>query len=129
MTPSRRSTLLFLIPVLAACAGKPEPARRSSADSAGNPAAYPTLPQVTSPPVVSQAPPAPDDSSVTWPELESLIRTHPDSLRAVMQTRARKVTVVFKSGHRYHATEPAINTVVKLLRTVDPSGQILIATE
>jgi hypothetical protein len=61
--------------------------------------------------------------------LAAAIRRRPDAIRAVQQTHSLKVTAVFKDGHRFHATEPQIDAILKLVREVDPAGQILIATE
>jgi hypothetical protein len=41
----------------------------------------------------------------------------------------RAVTVLFKDGRRYHATEPVIDEIIRLLKEVDPAGRVLIATE
>lgn len=73
--------------------------------------------------------PTPEDSTVSWPELVAIIRANPDSVRAVMQTHSRKVTALFKDGHRFHSTEPTIDAIVQLVRAVDPAGRILVATE
>ena len=62
-------------------------------------------------------------------ELERRLRATPESVRAVMQRHDRSVAVLFLDGRRYHGTEPTIDAIIALLRTVDPSGRILIATE
>ena len=69
------------------------------------------------------------DSALPWPELERRLRATPESVRAVMQRHDRSVAVLFLDGRRYHGTEPTIDAIIALLRTVDPSGRILIATE
>jgi tRNA C32,U32 (ribose-2'-O)-methylase TrmJ len=69
------------------------------------------------------------DSNVTWAYIERLVRANPESVRAVMQRHDRKVSIVFLDGRRYHATEPAIDGIIALVRDVDPAGRILIATE
>lgn len=69
------------------------------------------------------------DSAVRWADLATMVRTTPESVRAVMQRRDRRVSVVFLDGRRYHATEPTIDAILTLVREVDPSGRILIATE
>jgi hypothetical protein len=69
------------------------------------------------------------DSALSWSRLAELIRATPDSIRAVHQVHTRAVTVLFKNGRRYHATEPAIDDVIRLLKQADPAGRILIATE
>ena len=69
------------------------------------------------------------DSNVTWAYVERLVRATPESVRAVMQRHDRKVSIVFLDGRRYHATEPAIDGIIALVRDVDPAGRILIATE
>lgn len=74
-------------------------------------------------------PPPPQDTTMSWAELTAIIRAQPDSVRAVMQTHARKVTAIFLDGHRIRTTEPAIDAIVTLLRQVDPAGHVLIATE
>ena len=66
---------------------------------------------------------------MTWAEFKTIIRSNPDSVRAVMQAHSRRVTATFRSGIRLHATEPAIDDVITFLRQVDPAGHILIATE
>lgn len=73
--------------------------------------------------------PAPIDSSITWDRMVGLVKQAPDSIRAVHQVHNRSVTVLFKNGRRYHATEPAIDDIIKLLKEVDPAGRVLIATE
>lgn len=73
--------------------------------------------------------PAPVDSSISWDKMVGLVRQGPDSIRAVHQVHTRDVTVLFKDGRRYHATEPAIDDIIKLLKQVDPAGRVLIATE
>jgi hypothetical protein len=73
--------------------------------------------------------PLPVDSAITWDRMERLIRSAPDSLRAVQQLHTRAVTALFKDGRRYHATEPAIDAIIHLLKEVDPAGRVLIATE
>lgn len=73
--------------------------------------------------------PAPIDSSITWDKMVGLVRQSPDSIRAVHQIHTRDVTVLFKDGRRYHANEPAIDDIIKLLKQVDPAGRVLIATE
>jgi hypothetical protein len=73
--------------------------------------------------------PTPIDSAVSWSKLVELVRSAPDSIRAVQQVHTRAVTVLFKDGRRYHATEPVIDAVIHLLKEVDPAGRVLIATE
>ncbi len=77
----------------------------------------------------SAALPTPIDSSISWDRLVHLVKQGPDSIRAVHQVHTRDVTVLFKDGRRYHATEPAIDDIIKLLKQVDPAGRVLIATE
>jgi hypothetical protein len=73
--------------------------------------------------------PTPIDSSVSWDKLVAMVRATPDSIRAVHQVHTRAVTVLFKDGRRYHATEPVIDEIIRLLKDVDPAGRVLIATE
>jgi hypothetical protein len=73
--------------------------------------------------------PATSDTSVAWSDFVATLRRNPDAVRAVMQTHARKVTMVMKDGRRFHATEPAIDAVLGILREVDPANHILVATE
>ncbi len=73
--------------------------------------------------------PTPIDSAVSWTKLVELVRSTPDSIRAVHQVHTRAVTVLFKDGRRYHATEPVIDAVIHLLKEVDPAGRVLIANE
>jgi hypothetical protein len=73
--------------------------------------------------------PAPIDSAIGWRKLVDLVRSTPDSIRAVQQVHTRAVTVLFKDGRRYHATEPVIDDIIRLLKEVDPAGRVLIATE
>lgn len=80
-------------------------------------------------PVTTSVLPTPIDSSVTWTKMVELVRAAPDSIRAVHQVHTRDVTVLFKDGRRYHATEPSIDAIIRLLKEVDPAGRILIATE
>jgi hypothetical protein len=86
-------------------------------------------PDSTAIPTTTSVLPTPSDSSVAWPELVGTLRRNPEAVRAVMQTHARRVTVVLKDGRRYHATEPSMDAILTVLREVDPAGQILIATE
>ncbi len=97
-----------------------------AADSSAQSAAG--RPSTESPTTVS-ALPTPVDTTVAWSELVGALRRNPDAVRAVMQTHARKVTMVMKDGRRYHTTEPALDAVLTVLREVDPAGQILVATE
>lgn len=69
------------------------------------------------------------DTTVSWEQLEGLVRATPESVRAVMQRRDRRVTVVLLDGRRYNSTQPAMDGIISLVRSVDPSGRILIATE
>lgn len=80
-------------------------------------------------PVTTSVLPTPIDSSVNWTKMVELVRSAPDSIRAVHQVHTREVTVLFKDGRRYHATEPSIDAIIRLLKEVDPAGRILIATE
>ena len=113
---------LFLLP---ACGSKSD---SGSATGKADSAPAPT-PVTTSIPATVFAPPVPEDSTVSWAELAATIRRNPDAIRAVQQTHALKVTAVFKDGHRFHSSEPHIDAIIKLVREVDPAGQILIATE
>lgn len=69
------------------------------------------------------------DTTVSWARLEELVRATPESVRAVMQRHDRGVSVVFVDGRRYNSTQPAMDGIITLVRSVDPSGRILIATE
>jgi hypothetical protein len=69
------------------------------------------------------------DSSVTWDALQRIIRSHPDSILAVQQTRGLRVSVAMRNGLKYQAREPVADAIIQLLREVDPAGRILIATE
>lgn len=80
-------------------------------------------------PVTRSVLPTPIDSSVSWGKVVQLVRAAPDSIRAVHQMHTRAVTVLFKDGRRYHATEPVIDEIIRLLKEVDPAGRVLIATE
>ena len=111
---------IFLLCLLTACARKSEDARAPrELDSAAAAAV----------PVTTSVLPTPIDSSVSWSKLVELVRSAPDSIRAVHQIHTRAVTVLFKDGRRYHATEPAIDEIIRLLKEVDPAGRVLIATE
>ena len=122
---TRRNAGLSLVALLAVgCAEKQETAR--AVDAADSQASAPTPAPA---PQTITFPPTPQDSAVSWTELTRIIRAHPDSVRAVMQTHARKVSATFLDGHRLHTTEPSIDGIVSLLRQVDPAGHILIATE
>jgi hypothetical protein len=37
--------------------------------------------------------------------------------------------VVLLDGRRYNSTQPEMDGIISLVRSVDPSGRILIATE
>ncbi len=114
----RRAILLLFL--LAGCEPKQAASRGDRAlDSAA------TAPA----PAITSVLPTPIDSSISWSRMESLIRTAPDSLRAVQQLHTRAVTVLFKDGRRYHATEPTIDAILHLMKEVDPAGRVLIATE
>lgn len=117
---------LILVAGLSACPGsRPERAGAAPPDSATRTA--PTPITATSG-TVPALPPA-SDSTVSWAAFQAAIRAYPDSVRAVMQTHSRRVTATLRSGLRLHATEPAIDDVIRLLREVDPAGRILVATE
>jgi len=73
--------------------------------------------------------PVPRDTVVSWGELTKLLRSAPDSVRAVLHTNDGKIAATLRDGHRYHAVEPTSGALFKLLREVDPAGHILIATE
>ena len=73
--------------------------------------------------------PSTSDTSVAWPDFVTTLRRNPDAVRAVMQTHARKVTMVMKDGRRFNSTEPTMDAVLTLLREVDPANSILVATE
>jgi len=115
-----------LLPCLLASGCLPK-GERASAGEASTGAAQP--PDSTAIPATTSVLPTPSDSSVSWPELVGTLRRNPEAVRAVMQTHARRVTVVLKDGRRYHATEPSMDAILTVLREVDPAGQILIATE
>ena len=117
---------LSLAALLVLGCGERRAAAPSAADGAASQLSSPA--PVSTPPTISVLP-TPQDSSVSWAELTAIVRAQPDSVRAVMQTHARKVTATFLDGHRFHTTEPAIDAIVTLLRQVDPAGHILIATE
>jgi hypothetical protein len=111
---------IFFLCLLTACERKSEEARGPrELDSAATAAV----------PVATSVLPTPIDSSVSWGKLVELVRSAPDSIRAVHQIHTRAVTVLFKDGRRYHATEPAIDQIIRLLKEVDPAGRVLIATE
>ncbi|HSB53714.1 MAG TPA: hypothetical protein VLD58_05135 [Gemmatimonadales bacterium] len=114
----RRAMLLLIL--LAGCERRQE---KSHGDRALDSAA--TVPT----PATSSPLPIPIDSTISWDRMERLIRSAPDSLRAVQQLHTRAVTALFKDGRRYHATEPRIDAVIHLLKEVDPAGRVLIATE
>jgi hypothetical protein len=116
---------IVLLSLLGACAPKTDPVAKTrdrELDSAAAAAAPDTFPGVS-------AMPAGLDSALSWPRLAELVRAAPDSIRAVQQVHTRAVTVLLKNGRRYHATEPAIDDIIRLLKEVDPAGRILIATE
>ena len=115
-----RHPILLLLLLTAACGPKREEAR---ADRKLDTAASAPVPEVTS------VLPTPTDSSITWQKMVRLVRAAPDSIRAVQQVHTRAVTVLFKDGRRYHATEPGIDDIIHLLKEVDPAGRVLIATE
>jgi hypothetical protein len=114
----RRAILLLLL--AAACGPKPDETR---AERKLDTAASAPVPPTTS------VLPTPTDSSITWDKMVRLVRAAPDSIRAVHQVHTRAVTVLFKDGRRYHATEPVIDEIIRLLKEVDPAGRVLIATE
>lgn len=111
---------VFILCLLTSCTPRSREAGGSrELDSA---AALPT-------PVTSSVLPTPLDSAISWTKMVELVRASPDSIRAVHQVHSREVTVLFKDGRRYHATEPAIDQIIRLLKEVDPAGRVLIATE
>lgn len=117
-----------MLTVLSACqSGFVRRISGRAADSAAQPASG--SPSADSIPATVSVLPTSTDTTVAWPELVGALRRNPDAVRAVMQTHARKVTMVMKDGRRYHTTEPAIDAVLTVLREVDPAGEILVATE
>jgi hypothetical protein len=111
---------------LVACpAARSDRANPPGADSAPVPAPKPVTATSGTVPAL---PPA-SDSTVTWAVLVATLRAQPDSIRAVMQRHSGRVTVTLRNGVRLHAVEPAIDDVVRLLREIDPAGQIPVATE
>lgn len=73
--------------------------------------------------------PSTSDTSLAWPDFVATLRRNPDAVRAVMQTHARKVSMVMKDGRRFNTTEPTMDAVLAILREVDPANSILVATE
>lgn len=111
---------LLLLGLLASCDRKPADSHDDrTLDSAA------TVPA----PATTSVLPTPIDSTIDWEKMVTLVRSAPDSLRAVQQLHSRAVTVLFKDGRRYHATEPEIDAIIHLLKEVDPAGRVLIATE
>jgi prepilin-type processing-associated H-X9-DG protein len=110
--------------LLIGCAEKPDAAHPANATDSQATSAAPAQEEQ-----VIAFPPTAEDRTVSWGELTKIIIGKPDSVRTVMQTHARKVTVAFLDGHRLHSTEPSIDAIVTLLRKVDPAGHILVATE
>jgi hypothetical protein len=65
----------------------------------------------------------PKPGNVTWEELKLVIQN--GAVQSVGQTHSRKVTVVLKDGQTYHATEPAIDDVIKYLREIGKNVPIM----
>jgi len=120
-----RLTLPGLV-FLAACSPPGEGGSRAprALDTAASAA-----PARRAPPPATPVLPVASDSSVSWQRLTALVRAAPDSVLAVHQSHDRAVSVQFRDGRRYHATEPALDAIIRLLKEVDPAGRILIATE
>ncbi|MBK6424512.1 MAG: hypothetical protein IPI38_01010 [Gemmatimonadetes bacterium] len=127
----RLSTLLLLATALPACSGLGERLGRTGRGDAALDSARlaDSVAQAAAAPAATDVLPVTVDSALPWPELERRLRATPESVRAVMQRHDRSVAVLFLDGRRYHGTEPTIDAIIALLRTVDPSGRILIATE
>jgi len=109
---------ILLLCLLAACSPKSGSTRHDRA-----------LDTAATAPKAETVLPTPIDSFVSWSQITKLVRSTPDSIRAVQQLHTRAVTVLFKDGRRYHATEPGIDDIIHLLKEVDPAGRVLIATE
>lgn len=129
----RLHQLPLLLPVVlaAACSGLGEKLGRTGRGDAALDSARiaDSVAQAAPDPGAVDALPVTVDSALAWPELAGRLRATPESVRAVMQRHDRSVVVLFLDGRRYHGTEPEIDAIIALLRTVDPSGRILIATE
>jgi mitochondrial fission protein ELM1 len=111
----------WVVALLWACLPRSErPATSGALDSA--------TPADTTPTTITILP-GTSDTSVAWPDFVATLRRNPDAVRAVMQTHARKVTMVMKDGRRFNTTEPTMDAVLTILREVDPANSILVATE
>ncbi len=127
----RRTALLLLAAQLVACSGLGERLGRTGRGDAALDSARLADSVAQAAPVTAADTllPVTVDSALPWPELARRLRATPESVRAVMQRHDRSVAVLFLDGRRYHGTEPEIDAIITLLRAVDPSGRILIATE
>lgn len=112
----------FALLLATACSKEPPPVARDSAAAAAAPTTADSAPRIFTP-----SPSA--DTTVSWDHLATLVRQQPEQIRAVTQTHARRVVVHFKDGRAFRAVEPRLDAIVELVRSVDPAGQILIATE
>lgn len=110
----------WAVALLSACLPRSERPATAAADSA---------PPADTTPTTITILPGTSDTSVAWPDFVTTLRRNPDAVRAVMQSHARKVTMVMKDGRRFNTTQPTMDAVLAILREVDPANSILVATE
>jgi hypothetical protein len=121
VAPQYRWRIAVMVATVAGTLGLPgcgarrdESAAADSVAPAGPPPAVPALP-------------TPIDSTLPFQGLVSRIRARPEAVLAVSGGENRAVTAVMRDGRRYHSTEPTPGALAAVVRSVDPSGSILIA--
>jgi hypothetical protein len=111
-----------LLALVLACPG---PQARAARDSV--PAPPPRALADSAPRILTPSGPA--DTAVSWDALAARLRRRPGEIRAVTESRNGKVTVHFKDGSALRSVEPEAGALQRLVRAIDPSGEILVATD
>ncbi len=99
--------------------------RRAAGDRAPPPP--PETAADTAPRILTPSGPA--DSALAWEALAAAVRRRAGEIRAVTESRSRRVTVHFRDGSSLRSVEPEPGAMRRLVKEVDPAGEILVATD